>query len=344
MPNSSIGQPAGSPKKGSSSNPHRARHGVPIIIGEVLWDCFESHRSLGGAPLNVAWNLAGLGLDPLFISAVGDDELGREILQRMSDFGMTTDGVAVLSGVATGTVQVTMNDGEPQYDIVRDVAWDQIPAPARIRVHEQTLQDVINDRVATAQAGGEPVMVYHGSLACRDQRSRSTIEALRDCVDGWVFFDVNLRAPHFEHDVLEALRRRASIIKLNLDELGELTRGIENGSSHPEATTQMAGDAFARSAATPLEMLLVTLGADGAIAYQPADNFQSMPTMQRVHSPEPQTMTDPVGAGDAFASVVIHGLLTGREMKDVLPDAAAFASRVCGLAGATCADRDFYSI
>ena len=56
----------------------------PIIFGEVLYDCFPDGQAvLGGAPFNVAWHLQGFGLNPLFISRVGDDPLGHLINQMV---------------------------------------------------------------------------------------------------------------------------------------------------------------------------------------------------------------------------------------------------------------------
>jgi len=324
-----------------------------IVVGEVLWDCFSEadggRRILGGAPLNVAWNLAGLGLDPIFVSAVGDDELGHEIIERMRSFGMTTCGIAVLPGVTTGTVQVTLDKGEPQYEIVRDVAWDQIPMPT----HE--LSEAISEAMAVAHRDDHPALLYYGSLACRDVRSRDTITRIRDTMLGdpirsSVFFDVNLRAPHYDRETLNELRRSASVIKLNLNELSQLSddaersQAGEDGSldeSHQAAKrTIAAGRAFeADPDQVPLSGLLVTLGADGALVYTPGCNEPL-----RVQSPQPETMQDPVGAGDAFAAVMMHGILTGRPFTRSLPDAVAFASKVCSLAGATCDDRSFYRL
>ncbi|TWU02070.1 PfkB family carbohydrate kinase [Neorhodopirellula pilleata] len=322
-----------SPDTPKSEGPRQV---FPLIVGEVLWDCFENRRVLGGAPLNVAWNLAGFGLDPLFVSAVGDDALGFEIIRKMQDFGMSTDGIAVLPDVQTGTVQVTMHDGEPHYEIVSGVAWDAIPTPAHTVVRGKPLQAIIDERAQAADS----VLMYHGSLACRDPRSRATIETIRDSIQGDVFFDVNLRAPHFETSMLEELRRHASFIKLNFDELGELSRDLQmDGATTPEQRTSTAGVALDQTAATPLKTLLVTLGAEGALAYRPETD-----SLDRIQSPKPEKMIDPVGAGDAFAAVVIHGILMRRHLSDVLPDAVAFASRVCGLAGATCSDRDFYAL
>lgn len=311
-----------------------------IIVGEVLWDCFSDQdgeqRVLGGAPLNVAWNLAGLGLDPLLISAVGDDELGHEVIARMKSFGMSTEGVAVLPRVSTGTVQVIFADGEPQYDIVSDVAWDQIPAA------DAALSAAISDRLADSHRAGVPALFYHGSLACRDERSRETILSLRervlnDPIASNCFFDVNVRAPHSERSTLDLLRRTATYIKLNLDELTELTDDV-----HGDAVeqTMSAGKMFEQdSTAVPLSALLVTRGAEGALCYTPGC---SEPL--QVRSPEPERMVDSVGAGDAFAAVVMHGILTGRPFTKSLHDAVAFASKVCGLSGATCDSPYFYKL
>lgn len=311
-----------------------------IIVGEVLWDCFSGEnggqRVLGGAPLNVAWNLTGLGLEPLLISAVGDDELGHEVLARMKSFGMTTEGVAVLPGVPTGTVRITLVDGEPQYEIVEGVAWDQIP-PA-----DAALSAAISDRLADSHRAGVPALFYHGSLACRDVRSRETIVSLRDRVlnDPIVahcFFDVNIRAPHDERGTLDFLRRSAAYIKLNLDELAKLTDGVHGDAAE---RTMAAGQMFeADASGVPLSALLVTRGGEGALCYTPGC---SEPL--QVRSPEPEKMVDAVGAGDAFAAVVMHGILTGRPLTKSLHDAVAFASKVCGLSGATCDSPHFYKL
>ena len=67
----------------------------PLIFGEVLFDRFpDGSEVLGGAPFNVAWNLRGLGQDPLLVSRVGKDELGDRILDAMDGFGLDEIGRA----------------------------------------------------------------------------------------------------------------------------------------------------------------------------------------------------------------------------------------------------------
>ena len=78
----------------------------PLVFGEVLFDRFpDGSELLGGAPFNVAWNLHGLGLRPLLIGAVGDDDLGRRVLAAMDSWGMGRSGVQVVAGRETGIVK-----------------------------------------------------------------------------------------------------------------------------------------------------------------------------------------------------------------------------------------------
>ena len=66
----------------------------PIIFGEVLFDCFpDGSRVLGGAPFNVAWHLQAFGAEPLFVSRVGNDPMGRKIRDAMLQWGMDTSGL-----------------------------------------------------------------------------------------------------------------------------------------------------------------------------------------------------------------------------------------------------------
>ena len=122
----------------------------PLIFGEVLFDQFpDGSVVLGGAPFNVAWHLQAFELAPVLVSRVGDDPLGRQIRGALKDWGMSAAGLQLDSIHPTGTVQVSLNNGEPSFDIVKDRAYDFIEATA--------LPPVDNVSV-----------LYHGSLAWRN--------------------------------------------------------------------------------------------------------------------------------------------------------------------------------
>ncbi|MGB7327147.1 MAG: PfkB family carbohydrate kinase, partial [Rubripirellula sp.] len=82
--------------------------------------------------------------------------------------------------------------------------------------------------------------------------------------------------------------------------------------------------------------LWVTAGADGAYYFDDTGQVEFGEAFPL------ERMVDTVGAGDAFASVVIDGLLSDKSPKQILSQAVRFASRVCGLPGATTDNKQFY--
>ena len=103
-----------------------------VGIGEVLWDCLPEGRQLGGAPANFAYHSARMGMNAVVVSAIGDDSLGREIIERLDEKSLPH----CLSVVpfATGTVEVELGEaGIPKYNIKEGVAWDNIPYTDALR-------------------------------------------------------------------------------------------------------------------------------------------------------------------------------------------------------------------
>jgi sugar/nucleoside kinase (ribokinase family) len=69
----------------------------------------------GGAPLNVVTACAKLGLSSGFISALGDDALGQDLLDLMADRGVDATAVERLPNRKTRDVLVTRTeDGDRQ--------------------------------------------------------------------------------------------------------------------------------------------------------------------------------------------------------------------------------------
>jgi len=283
------------------------KHGCPYIFGEVLFDCFpDGAKVLGGAPFNVAWHLQAFGESPLFISRVGMDEEGRAILDAMHRHGMRTDGVQIDASLPTGRVQVSFEGGEPEYDIVHPSAWDAIEG---------------------GEYGDDCRLIYHGSLALRDARSRAALAQLKaQCrsapKDAGVFLDVNLRAPWWRQEQLAGLLDAADWVKLNGDELAVI------------APSCSAADVLSGSGLTGL---ILTHGADGAEIVTPANETI------RVWPEQSTQVVDTVGAGDAFASVMLLGILRGWPLEITAGRAQAFAARMVGVRGATVDDTNFYS-
>jgi fructokinase len=279
----------------------------PVIYGEVLYDRFpDGHQVLGGAPFNVAWHLHAFGQNPLFISAVGNDSNGELIRQTMSRWGMDTSGLQVSEQYPTGRVSIEIVDGEPCYDIVDHQAYDYIDTAALPTLENASL-------------------IYHGSLALRNEHSRTTFEQILQQYSMPRFLDVNLRPPWWQADYLVRTISQADWLKLNEYELFELAH------DHGDATAsarQLLRDA-------QLQAIVLTKGEQGA----------DFITLEECHNVVPDTqgeVADTVGAGDAFTSVILTGLLQGWAVPVMLDRAQAFASRIVGVRGATVDSESFY--
>jgi fructokinase len=280
---------------------------TPVVFGEVLFDRFPDGRTvLGGAPLNVAWNLQALGMPPLLITRVGDDEPGRRVARAMAAWGLSTAGLQIDPKRATGAVEVTITDGEPHYEILADRAWDHIAA------------------VDSALPAGS--LLYHGTLALRGAAARDALQKVRRETGGDIFVDVNLRPPWWDREAVLADLRRARWAKLNDAELAALA---------PE-TTATEHRAARLLAAGGLEGLVVTQGAAGA-TFHGADGTTVFRPAVTEHA-----VVDTVGAGDAFSAVTLLGLAHGWPWPLILERAQQMAGAVVGLRGATTTDRAFY--
>lgn len=280
----------------------------PWILGEVLFDRFaDGTEVLGGAPFNVAWHLQGLGARPLFISRVGDDAAGARALAAMRSWGLDTAFVQVDAAHATGSVQVEVRDGEPHYVIDPFQAYGHLETPL-------------------LPPPGSNGLLYHGTLAAWSEGTRRTLDEIQRQTRLPVFMDVNLRAPWWRRETLSGWLERATWVKLNLDELERL----EPGQGSP---AEVAARFRSRLG---LRHVVLTLGEQGALAVDSRGNCRAVGA---VHDTK---VVDTVGAGDAFAAVMILGELAGWDLDESLARAGALAGAVCGLRGATTTDHSFY--
>jgi fructokinase len=283
--------------------------GRPVLFGEVLFDHFPGGEAvLGGAPFNVAWHLTAFGAQPLLISRIGNDALGRRIRGTMQTWDMDTAGLQLDSAHPTGTVEVSIENDEPHYDIVEQRAWDFIDADSLPPLSDAAL-------------------LYHGSLALRSPVSRQALDRLYTMLGAPVFLDVNLRPPWWERQQVDLHLNTARWVKLNEDELDTLAP---------------AGDDLGQRAAAlqrihRLDLLITTRGGAGALAHD------SDARTLEVEPSKTGKLIDTVGAGDAFAAVIILGLLNDWDLEQTLQRAQAFASAIVGIRGATPESRDFYT-
>jgi fructokinase len=81
-----------------------------LCFGEVLYDVFPDEKYPGGAPMNVAIHLSNLGVQSAVISAVGNDELGTELVRFIKGRAVDTSLIQVNDELPTGTVKVKLEN------------------------------------------------------------------------------------------------------------------------------------------------------------------------------------------------------------------------------------------
>lgn len=273
-------------------------------FGEVLWDDFPTGKVLGGAPLNVLVRLQSLGVDCSIISARGDDADGEELLRQIRAKNVETDLLQVCPDQATSLVKVMLDScGAATYDIVYPCAWD------RIRVEQAAL-----DRVAESDA------FIFGALSVRDDVSRATLEKLLE-VAKFKIFDVNLRPPHYTADRILSMMKQANMVKLNDDELFELSRAFGSKLNSIEQNIRF----LARHTETPY--ICVTMGSHGAILLHDDDFYH--------HGGYRVKVADTVGSGDSFLAGLTYKLLNNVAPQESLNFACALGALVAAHRGAT---------
>ena len=279
-----------------------------LCVGEVLWDALPEGLFLGGAPFNVACHLRGAGLPASMVSRIGDDRLGEEVLRRATRYGVGVDLIQVDPTLPTGFVRVAIDEGgNPAYEILAPAAWDAIePSEPLLR------------RAREARA------IVFGSLAQRDARSRATIARLWES-DAMAVFDVNLRPPFDDRDVVDRSLRRADVVKLSELELASVAEWF---ALRGTARAQVAALAETFSC----DVVCLTRGSEGAALWHDGRWTE--------HPGFKVEVRDTVGAGDAFLAVLLAGLFAGGSDASLLQHANLIGAYVATQYGAVPADQD----
>ncbi len=283
----------------------------PVLFGEVLYDIFpDGGMILGGAPFNVAWHLQAFNVNPLLISCIGDDELGSHIIDRMQYWDMDISAIQKDPEHATGTVQITFQNDVPEYNIVNNCAYDFISM--------LKLPELKND-----------VILYHGTLATRHISSRQALAKLRAHHPLNIFIDVNLRVPWFDvNKVLECMKE-CRWIKLNQDELYTLQQNNQKKNVYEYAELLMKS--------VQAENIILTRAEKGSFIL--ARNGEEL----EVRPKNDINIVDTVGAGDAYSSIFILGVLKNWDLEIIIERAQLFASAIAGQRGAIVDDMRFYN-
>jgi fructokinase len=189
--------------------------------------------------------------------------------------------------------------GQPSYVIHRPAAYDfaSLDAGELARL-----------------AAPPPDWIGYGTLHSMHPTARLLLEtAIRTFPRARRFYDINLRKDSYTPELVCALLRQAHVVKLNDHEVGVVQQMLQ--------TAETTWEGFCRTYAARFgwEAVCVTRGADGCALLAGGQYHEA--AGYRV------PVADTVGAGDAFAAALLHGLQANWPPREV----ADFANRLGAL-------------
>lgn len=277
---------------------------IVIGVGEFLWDITPTGKRAGGAPVNFAYHASCDEVEGWAVSAVGKDGLGRELLTVAKEKGIRLLVAEV--DRPTGTVDVILNNGQPDFHIHENVAWDYIP-----------LTDELLKKASSASA------ITFGTLAQRSPVSRATTQALLKAASesAWKVYDINLRQKFWSKELIEESLQLANVFKINDDEMALLKGLFGFGDmGYDDVAARFIQD-------HGLRMLVLTAGSEFSSIYTPGGK------VSEIQTPKVE-VNDTIGAGDSFTGTLISGLLRGKSIPEAHADAVETAAYVCTQSGA----------
>lgn len=270
-----------------------------ICFGEVLWDLLPSGKQAGGAPMNVAFRLKEFQQNVKLISAIGKDSLGDALYDLLHLKGLEKD-LHRSEQLPTGTVNVILDaKGNAQYTIVEGVAWEEI---------------------AITNFSFGPIQLIFGSLALRSEFNRNQIQLLiKEAQE--IIFDVNLRSPYYDFELINTYIHKSQVIKLNEEEFNWV------------CTQHSIAVSFTENCFNQLALIYtgktwcVTRGEHGAVLFESGKCYFAEGI--------PVKVKDTIGAGDAFLAAFLYKRNLRENPFDCLKFACQVGAVVAGQHGAT---------
>jgi fructokinase len=272
-------------------------------IGEILFDVYNGYRTIGGAPFNFIYHIIKLTGKGNFISRIGNDVYGNEILNFFNSINIPAQYLQRDNEHPTGRAFANLDENKiPDWVIEKNCAYDFIEM-------NKDNEEVIRDTEC----------LYFGTLAQRSPVSRNTIRSLFNQSIKY-FCDLNIRQQFFTKEIIELALNTSDVLKLNEDELILLNKLFLN------IKYELISSAVQLKNSYNIELLCVTCGEKGSYLFQGEGIDYYIPLVDKP--------LDTVGAGDAYAAILCLGFINDWDLKIINKTANDFAGRIVMISGA----------
>jgi fructokinase len=282
-------------------------------FGEILFDVYPDGKKLGGAPFNFIYHIIKLTGKANFVSRVGNDQNGDEILQILKNREISSEFIQIDQNHKTGVAKTTLNEKKiPDFIIEENVAYDFIE-----------LTDPLKKLISQSTD-----CFYFGTLAQRSEQSRNTVQKLAADPNVKCICDLNIRQNYYTPEIIEQSLSSADVLKLNEDELELVNKLVIKSEFNKIETIEKMMQIF------NIGLLCVTKGGSGAVLYKDGqENYYKIKN---------DKVVDTVGAGDAYASMLCIGYLRNWNIEKINKLASEFANEVVKVKGALPDDDTMY--
>jgi ribokinase len=256
-----------------------------LIDGEAAVE--EAKTLPGGSAANTIYALAKLGMSTGFIGAVGDDEDGKMLLHDFGEVGADASRVKVKIRASTGSA-LCLSDRHGRRSIY-------VSPGANDLLNES---DVDLDYINQARILHLSSFVHQHQL----ELQRTVVDRLTPSVK--LSFSPGAIYASRGMEEVAALMRRTWILFANVEEIKRLT----------------GEDDLRTGARRCLELgcyiVAITMGGDSVSAAGFITDGEAEYTIPRFEQKHTKVVADTTGAGDAFATGFLWGLLHGRELEE----------------------------
>ncbi|MEQ6119364.1 PfkB family carbohydrate kinase [Reichenbachiella sp. MALMAid0571] len=226
--------------------------------------------------MNFAAHCAQCGQYAGMISSLGQDELGDQALEMIKKLKVDTALIQRSVSRDTGTVLVTLENGQPDYEVLAGVAYDY--------VYKEELDE---------SEIGEYDAFYFGSIIQRNKVSRETLYYVLDNYEfDKIFYDVNLRKDCYSKPIIEKSLGYCNILKVNDDEVSILSDILFGNHLGFEAFSKEVIKQFSQ-----IKIIIITTGKKGCVLYYDGQ-LVTVPGVA-------VNVKDTVGAGDSFSAAFL---------------------------------------
>ena len=270
-------------------------------IGAPFNDIKGFDAFVGGSPLNIAVGCARLGVDASLLTGVGDDKVGAFIFNFLENEGVNTHCIPTIKGTRSSAVVLGIEPPD-KFPLVyyRDNAADS----------QITIDDVIKAKINDYQI----VLLNGTALNIEPTRSATFFAAeVADKNDIDVVLDLDFRADQWHDYRAFGLTIRALLpkVKIAIGTEEEILAATMSSTSQVTIKDQqisapeIKGDidsSIQQLLALGIETLIVKRGSAGASIHYPDGSKKEVPGF-------PVEILNVLGAGDAFASGFLYGIL-----------------------------------